>query len=1149
MLNRVTLNREVLAHDPSFYRLADGGVAKVSFPTGEDQKAILREQLQTFVCEGAYAEGLRRILEAFNGAAGRKVDTPAAWISGFYGSGKSLLAAMLGALWTNLRFDDGATAEGLIHDMPGEVRAALRELRTKAKQFGGLAVGGTTLGLGSQHPVKAVLEVIFRAAGLPVSTDLRPSLVALWLAEEGALDAVRTALGGDFEDAVGEFLLDDRLAVAALAAKPSLARDADTLMDRLGKQFEREPEPTVELMVEKAQRALTLGGREIPLTLVILDEVQQFLRQDPALSLTIQTIAEQLASKFKGRVLLVCTGQSALGDVAFLSRLLGRFPVPVALGSADIQSVVRKTVLLKKDDARPAVEEMLALRSGEIDKHLDGTTLKRTEADRALAAADWPILSTRRRLWERVLAELDKSGLGATLRGQLRLTLDAVRTYGDRPLGVAVPADFLFDTFAAEALSRQLISRDIYDRIAALRAQPGDGAMKARILVVVYLLSRIAGDAHVHGVRATPEVIADLLVDDLSDAASVRARVPDLLAALAAERTVIEVGDGEWRLQTKESADWLSAYDKAVADEMGDPSGTARQRASLLEQALDDTLTGAGQVVQGVSKVARRIERVVGDAKPGGDGLTLRLWNGWDHALPSTLADIRAADVQKDATLHLVVPDHRRDELRDAIVAYRAATTVLQRQGVPTTEGGKEAKASMQSRLERAEQVAKAVLREAMDRGQVLVAGGAEVGAGLSRADAVREAAQRGLDRLYTEFAQADHGGWGRALTKAQQKVPDAMREVGHAGEPHDHPVCRAILRALGGGKKGSDLRNLLKGVPYGWPNDAMDAALVVLTNAGQVKAIGSDGKPVVLADQNTNAFGIYTFAPETRVVTTREKMAVRALGNLLNLKIASGEEGNYLLSIVDRLAAVASEAGGEAPAPAAPEVPGMSEFRASTGNDLMAALAARHDALKTLIPEWQSSRAEMAKRLRDWALAGRLVALGAESQRAALDAILAGRALLAEPNPLPPLVAAAADDLRARATAAFVAWQAAWEAGEARLRADESWGKIAPEKKHELRVQHGLLSQEAPDLSDPPRVAESLSARGLSEWQSMALALPARVDAALRDAAVELEPKTQTVALPRRTLRSMADLDAWLDEVRQQVAPLLGAGPVRPVA
>src|SRR5437660_12114479 len=123
------LNKDVLAHDPSEYRLADGGVAKVLFPPDAEQKAILREQLQTFVCEGAYAEALRRILDTFNAAAGRRGDVPAAWISGFYGSGKSLLAAMLGALWTNMEFDDGATAEGLVRNMPNEVKAALRELR------------------------------------------------------------------------------------------------------------------------------------------------------------------------------------------------------------------------------------------------------------------------------------------------------------------------------------------------------------------------------------------------------------------------------------------------------------------------------------------------------------------------------------------------------------------------------------------------------------------------------------------------------------------------------------------------------------------------------------------------------------------------------------------------------------------------------------------------------------------------------------------------------------------------------------------------------------------------------------------------------------------------------------------------------------
>ena len=51
----------------------------------------------------------------------------------------------------------------------------------------------------------------------------------------------------------------------------------------------------------------------------------------------------------------------------------------------------------------------------------------------------------------------------------------------------------------------------------------------------------------------------------------------------------------------------------------------------------------------------------------------------------------------------------------------------------------------------------------------------------------------------------------------------------------------------------------------------------------------------------------------------------------------------------------------------------------------------------------------------------------------------------------------------------------------------------------------------------------------GSGEWRDMTIALPARIDGALRDAALELEPKTQTVAIPRRPIRSEADLDGWL--------------------
>jgi hypothetical protein len=295
-------------------------------------------------------------------------------------------------------------------------------------------------------------------------------------------------------------------------------------------------------------------------------------------------IAEQLCSRFNGRLLLVCTGQQALTDTADLQKLLGRFSVQVPLGSADINTVIRRTVLRKKDTAKPAISKMLDDSSGEIHKQLAGTKLAHTAADSEDAVADWPILPTRRRLWERVLRELDRTGLGGTLRGQLRTSLDAVKQYGDKPLGWAVPVDFLYTRFSDEASNRGLLLRETKDRIDLLRAQLGEGPLKARILMVVYLLSRIAGDASYHGVTARTDTIADLLVEDLANAASLRSKIAPALAELQDQGAVIEVSD-EWRVQTKESAEWQQDYATARAAEANDANGQGRTRASLLQQA------------------------------------------------------------------------------------------------------------------------------------------------------------------------------------------------------------------------------------------------------------------------------------------------------------------------------------------------------------------------------------------------------------------------------------------------------------------------------------------------------------------------------------------------------------------------------------
>ena len=1137
------LNRDVFRENPDTYRIPNDGVAKIVFPPAAGAPTqTLKDELRTFITDGEFGRGLLRILESFRTGLGQG-SQKAAWISGFYGSGKSHLAKMLCALWTDQPFADGSRPSALIPEPSADLVAELRAMRAASERAGGLHAAGGTLGGGADDPKLATLGIILQSVGLPL--DFRAARVAFWLSDEGILDGVRARLGEAFDSAIRNFVLSTAFREAVLAEKPALATDIRDLSDRLKADFPQPPELTVADLSSTVRRALLLGRRELPLTLVVLDEVQQFLKNDPGRALDIQNIAERFAADFDGRLLLVGTGQQALNELENLQKLLGRFQVRISLGEADMDSVIRKTVLRKSGQGSDQVRAMLDERAGEVSRQLRGSRVAHRAEDDADAVLDWPLLPSRRRVWERVLRALDKSGLTGALRTQMAVALEAARLVAGQQLGHAVPADFLYTRFADEAFSAGELPEETRSRIARLREGASDDQLQARVLMLIYMLGLIQGDAEFHGVRANAETLADLLVEDLAAGGDVRANVPKALAGLEESGAVMQV-DGVWRLQTKEAAEWDTAYRAELRAVRNNPSELASRRRAALDSALSEALKGLTAVAQGRSAVPRKLVRLGPGERAPAEGLAVWVHNGWDETLKPLAADI-AAQPETGAAIHVMIERHDADRLEEALRQGLAAQTVLDQRGAPSTVEGDQAQKAMAARVSGAGRTVKEIAEAAVRDAQVVLAGGS-VQSGTYLKDRLHAAAQSALVRLYPQFDAADDPGWERVVKAAQGGQADALKAVGHNGPPETNPVCQAIRARLGAGRKGKELRDEFEASPYGWPQDAVDGALLVLSHAGLVRTLGEDGKDAVLRSLPRQKIGLCRFLPETHTVTSAHKRAIRALGQAVGTNVPPDQEAENLPLILSKLRDAARAAGGDAPAPPPPATPDLDALDALSGNERLIEAASRGTALAAAHLAWVGSRQAIASRLPAYRTMQRLVELGAHGQLAAAQDVRDRRRLLDEPDPVPPLLQDAAAELRSRLNAAFEAYEAALARAEAALKADANWQALEPADKHAIRADNGLLPEPRPAVATPGDIAGALAARGLSAWADLTRGVPAGVQAALDEAAERLQPQVQAVTLPAAgTLADPAALDDWLATVRATLAAALANGPVRP--
>jgi hypothetical protein len=1148
-------NREIFVRDPLEARLANDGVASVREAATDNEVRTLRYELERFVCEGQYEDGLRRILETYLDNVNQQGSTTqrAAWVSGFYGSGKSHLLKMLRHLWVDTKFSDGATARGLA-SLPKSITDLLLELDNAGKRFGGLhAASGTLPSGGGESASLAVLSLIFASRGLPEA--LPQAQFCLWLRKEGLLERVKSkveASGKGFHDELHDLYVSSLLGEAILEADPTFAPDLKQARAALRAQFPQAKDVSHTEFVSLAREVLGVDGK-LPCTVLVLDEIQLFIGQDPDRSKAVQDLAEWICKELDKRVLLIGAGQTALaGNVPMLQRLKDRFTIPVELSDTDVETVTRRVVLAKRADRRKDIEKALANCAGEIDRQLSGTRIATRTEDRDTIVEDYPLLPVRRRFWEHVLRAVDVPGMSSQLRTQLKIVYEAARQTAEAPLGSVVPADFIFNQLHPDLVRTGLLLKEIDETIRSLDDGSETGRLASRLCGLIFLIRKLPRDTGVDiGVRATSETLADLLVSDLSNGGTqLRKQIPEILGRLTDKGTLIRLGS-EYSLQTRESSEWEREFRNRLTRFNSDPSIPGSRRSDLIARVCAETLRST-KLTQGKGKVPRDLRVVLGGEAPAPGGSDVAVWirDGWGEKETVVANDARAAGTSS-ATVFIFIPKANAEELQREIATYDAANATLDFKGTPSADDKEacEARDSMATRRNAAADSRDRIAREVVNGARVLQGGGTERFED-GFAAKVGAAANAALDRLFPEFRHADDGRWPSVITRARSGDGDALAALDWTEAPDKHPVCAALLGSMGAGKAGKDVRDTFEASPYGWPRDAVDAALIVLHTIGHIRA-RHKGTDLSIGQLDQAKISVTDFRLEVATLTAKDKIALRKLFQKADLSCKSGEEAAKAPGFLARLTDLAQGAGGDTPLPARPATTHIEKLRGlAQGNEQLVAILEQREQLEQQSAEWGRLAQLAAARMPEWETVSALLAHAADIEEAApardqAEAVRKERRLLSPENPVPDIAKGVASVLRGKLNAASEEFAKAYAEGMASLQASEAWKKLKPAQRKEVLAREAIQDVDRIAVGTDAELLASLSRTSLGAWHDKADALGAQFARVALAAARLVEPEAQQLKLDRATLRTEEEAEAWWAKTKRSILERLKKGPV----
>ncbi|MBU4480600.1 BREX system P-loop protein BrxC, partial [Patescibacteria group bacterium] len=336
---------------------------------------------------------------------------------------------------------------------------------------------------------------------------------------------------------------------------------------------------------------------------------------------------------------------------------------------------------------------------------------------------------------------------------------------------------------------------------------------------------------------------------------------------------------------------------------------------------------------------------------------------------------------------------------------------------------------------------------------------------------------------------------------------------------------------------------------PYGWPRDAIDAALITLFTTGHIR-VTHKGVQLKQGDLDQAKISVSDFRVETVTIDARARIKLRKLFQGAGIPCKPNEEsiaaGQFLAYLMD----VADRAGGEPPMPECPSTDHLDNLRALAGNEQLAEILNQYVILTQQVKDWSALADLAAKRKPTWETLQTLLKHSktlpaSEDLNRQANAVRDERRLLDETDPIPAIHKDAVTALRKAVKRAYDDFQAAYDHEMAALEDNDNWNTISSVQQEEILFTEGIA--DIPDLSigDDSKLVQSLEETSITNWKTKIDALPKQFSNAALSAARLLEPETQTVKLTSGTLKTEDDVRNWIVDVEENLLDKIQDGPI----